>query len=51
MKFQFKTLLYILFLSSPIFSQIENDSIDKIKIIPKISVLDSLKLTFIKPQG
>ena len=47
MKFQFKTLLYILFLSSPIFSQIENDSIDKIKIIPKLSVLDSLKLTFI----
>ena len=43
-----KLLLYILFSSASLLAQIENDSIDKIKIIPKISVLDSLKATFVK---
>jgi membrane-bound lytic murein transglycosylase D len=47
MKFKFNLLIYIFLLSTTLFAQIENDSIDKIKIIPKLSVLDSLKLTFV----
>ncbi|MBC7641791.1 MAG: transglycosylase SLT domain-containing protein, partial [Flavobacterium sp.] len=47
MKQQIKILSYILFLSNSLFSQIENDSLDKIKIEPKLSVFDSIKKTFV----
>ena len=47
MKQQIKILSYILFLSNSLFSQIENDSLDNIKIEPKLSVFDSIKKTFV----
>ena len=47
MKLFHKLLSYSFFISISAFSQIENDSIDNIKIEPKLSVLDSIKKTFI----
>ncbi len=48
MKFKINILAFLLIISSFSFAQIENDSIDKLPIVPKLSVLDSLKNTFAK---
>ena len=48
MKLQTNILAFLLIISSFSFAQIENDSIDKLPIVAKLSVLDSLKNTFAK---
>ncbi len=46
MKLKINILAFILIITSFSFAQIENDSIDKLPIVVKLSVLDSLKKTF-----
>jgi membrane-bound lytic murein transglycosylase D len=48
MKLKINILAFLLIITSFSFAQIENDSIDKLPIVVKLSVLDSLKNTFAK---